>query len=217
MRLTLRTSRASSANARAARSGLSWDEFSIFVYESTGWTLCCTGAIAVEYPDQINPLGLNEHTQVFDDTMQSHKAAMRECQTDIGSNDIYDAFRRASLLHAPTFKAIEAVRGGRGSQATGIVDLHHWKSHQRYCLAEPRLIHPAALDAILQMTFPAYSIDAKNASATTLPTEFRTLWISAGLTNVSTSKVSVHAQVAGRGFRNNTFSVTAALIDSQEL
>lgn len=212
VQLTLRPSQVSKTPWTSAQHETSWNIFSIFMYESAGWTLCCSGAIAVEYT--------NEHGVLEEeyDRMKSHKTALRRCQVDVNSSDIYSAFEKAGLVYGPRFQAMEEVRELRGTEAIGNVNIHHWKLHDPDSPMDPHLIHPAALDAILQMSFPAYSIYAKNASATTLPTGFRSLWISENLANVCpNSKVSVHARVTGRGFRNKMFGITAALVDEEEL
>lgn len=67
------------------------------------------------------------------------------------------------------------------------------------------------------MTFPAYGINGKNASSTTVPTGFRNAWFSADLENVLPhQKALIHAKITERGFRNKRFSITAALVDGQK-
>ncbi|KAI8941217.1 hypothetical protein NX059_002455 [Plenodomus lindquistii] len=212
VQLTLRPAQTSRTSSNSEQHIISWDEFSIFTYESAGWTLCCSGAIAVDYTPE------DDACREAQREKDAHKTALNSCQANVDSSDIYNAFDKAGLVYGPRFRAIEEVREVRGSEATGIVNLHHWKLSDQDTPTDPHLIHPAALDAILQTSFPAYSIHAKNAAATTLPTGFRSLWISADLASVlPDSKVSVHAKVAGRGFRNKMFAITAALVDTDEI
>ncbi|KAH9873180.1 hypothetical protein J1614_005578 [Plenodomus biglobosus] len=214
VQLTLRPSQVSKPASTSAAHETPWNLFSIFTYESAGWTLCCSGAIAVEYAHEDRTIDEPPNAG-----MNSHKTALKRCQTNIDSAEIYNAFEKAGLVYGPRFRAMQDVREVRGSEATGIVDLDHWKLQDQDTPTDPHRIHPAALDAILQMSFPAYSIHAKNASATTLPTGFRSLWISEDLANARTTaaRVTVHARVAGRGFRNKMFGITAALVDGEDL
>lgn len=197
--------------------GVVWDQFTIFVYEGNGWTECCSGAITVEYKEEGQSFSeVNERKESLAERMQSVKAAVEECQIPVDSSDIYNAFERAGLSYGQPFRAIQDVKWNKDGQATGAIHLQHWRSGNEDEFTDPHLIHPAALDSILQMTFPAYSIYSKNASATTVPTGIRSAWFSAELANVSTDqKALVHAKVTGRGFRNKIFSIVAALADTQ--
>lgn len=185
------------------------------MYESDGWFECCSGAIAVEYEEESQNVSENDERKEFvDASIHSIKTAMEYCRTPVDHSDIYDAFGRAGLLYGPFFRSMHKVRWNENVEATGAVQLQHWKS-QGECFTDALLIHPTALDAILQMTLTAYSIYAKNASATTVPTGFRSVWISADLSSAPPdSKALVHAKVAKRGFRNKLFSINAALANS---
>lgn len=219
VQLTLRPS--NSPSAVASTSGLepSWSSFSIFAYENSGWTMCCSGEIAVEHlRDRGGALEAAKYHCLSGEETKSHRHALKTCQVGVDSRSIYRAFEKAGLVYGPRFQALEHVRETRGSEATGMVNLQHWKLQNDDVPADPHLIHPAALDAILQLSFPAYSIHAKTASATTLPTGFKSLWISEGLATAQpNTKVTVHAKVAGRGFRNKMFAITAALAATEEL
>lgn len=213
LQLTLRTAR---TQPSSIKSGNVWDQFTIFVYENGGWVECCSGDIAVEHKgeDQLNK-HVDEREESFHTIKQSLRTARQHCCRSIDSSDVYDAFERADLVYGPYFRAIEDVHWDGDGQATGAVQLQQWKA-LRNGFADSHLIHPTALDAILQMTFPAYSIYNKNASATTVPTGFRHAWLSADLASASVdSKAFVHAKVTERGFRNKVFSITAAMADSE--
>ncbi|KAF1947383.1 polyketide synthase-like protein [Clathrospora elynae] len=214
LQLTLRTAH---TQPSSVKSGNSWDQFTIFVYETDGWVECCSGEVAVEYEREHQPIPeIDEREESLDIKMSSIKTALEICRTCINSSDIYDAFERAGLLYGPYFRALEDVRCNENGQAIGLLQLEQWKSiHESF--ADPHLIHPTALDGILQMTFPAYSIYAKNASATTVPIGFRSVWFSEDFGSASSKpKVLVHARVTERGYRNKVFQITAALADSKK-
>ncbi|KAH7075847.1 polyketide synthase-like protein [Paraphoma chrysanthemicola] len=213
LQLTLRSAR---TQPSSLKSGNTWDQFTIFVYENDGWVECCSGSIAVEYDNtSLLQNQTNEREESFGTVMRSMKTAEQHCRLPIDSAAVYDAFERADLLYGPYFRAMEDIHWDGINQATGAVQLQQWKTLNDG-FVDPHLIHPAALDAILQMTFPAYSIYAKNSSATTVPTGFRHAWFSASLASTSIDpKALVHAEVTERGFRNKVFSIAAALAGSE--
>jgi acyl transferase domain-containing protein/NADPH:quinone reductase-like Zn-dependent oxidoreductase/NAD(P)-dependent dehydrogenase (short-subunit alcohol dehydrogenase family)/aryl carrier-like protein len=197
-----------------------WDQFSIFVYEDGGWHSCCTGSITIDYSDRNDTFRqLDECAKAMEEKKQAFLAASDECRIDIDSADIYSAFNQAGLAYGSTFKGMRNVKWNQRNQATGTIGIRDWQTHAKFNYSDPHLIHPAALDTILQITFPAYSIYAKDSSATTVPTGFSNAWFSANLTRdpSDAQDVSVHAKVSGRGFRNKLFSITAAFADTQEL
>jgi acyl transferase domain-containing protein len=194
-----------------------WNEFSIHVYDSECWVECCSGSIAVEHEKvSRESFEVDGQDDSLATSMRTAKYAANNCQTVVETSDIYGAFARAGLEYGPFFEAVHDVRWNENGEAIGTVDIQQWKSlHEGP--ADPHLIHPTALDAILQMTFPAYSIYAKNASATTVPTGFHSAWFSARqLEAFSSTQAQVHAKVIDRGFRNKLFSIAATLVDNNE-
>jgi acyl transferase domain-containing protein len=192
-----------------------WNEFFIFVYENDGWVECCSGALAVDFKEDATQIfEVDERVEYHGARVRSITTAMDDCHTNISSSDVYEAFSRAGLSYGPFFQSLQDIRWDGNSQATGAVNLEQWRLLNDVPV-DSHLIHPTALDAILQLTFPAFSIYDKNASATTVPTGFRSAWFPAVATNASGSKAMVHAKVIERGFRNKSFAITAALIDSE--
>ncbi|KAH7372371.1 polyketide synthase-like protein [Pyrenochaeta sp. MPI-SDFR-AT-0127] len=214
LQLTLRPG---NTQSNTSKSGITWNQFTIFVYENNGWSECCSGTVGVEYREENENISeVDELKESLDEKIQSVVAAIDMCQTRVDSSDIYDAFERAGLSYGPSFRALQDVKWNKDGEATGAIHLQHWRSQDEYSYTDPHLLHPAALDTILQMTFPAYSIYAKNTSATTVPTGFRSAWFSAELANIPADQNAlVHAKVTGRGFRNKLFSITAVLTDTQ--
>lgn len=208
LQLTLRTA---NTQPKSSKFGSDWDQFTIFVYENNTWVECCSGSVAVHYQE--------ESQEPNDEQEQkSPKTAMERCYRPISSEEIYAAFDNAGLSYGPYFQSMQNVKWDGGSGAAGFVPLQQWKLHAADSQTDTHLIHPTALDAILQMSFPAYSIFSKNASATTVPTGFRKVWFSNELAHIAPdSRASVYAKVSERGFRKKTFSITAALGESERL
>lgn len=195
-----------------------WEQFFIYVYENDGWVECCAGAIALEHGsgnDQTHEITQDHHSS--NEHVRAVEAAKSTCRIPVPSSEIYDAFTKAGLAYGPFFEGVQDVLWNGNGEATGAVDLQQWRT-LREDFTDEHLIHPTALDAILQMTFPAFSIYAKSASSTTVPTGFRSAWFSAfSASEMADSKATVHAKVTERGFRNKIFSVAAANLESETL
>jgi len=207
------TLRPANLDPRNELPGSLWDHFSLFTYEDEGWHLCCAGSISIAYN---NGSGSSGGSDVLAEKKPNMQAALEECHSEIDSGEIYGAFNQAGLAYGPTFRGVRNVKWDKNSQATGTIGLRDWEAQAKFSYSDAHLIHPAALDTILQMTFPAYSIYAKDSSATTVPTGFSNAWFSSELANTpcNLQEVQVHAKVSGRGFRNKLFAVTAAFAHS---
>ncbi|RAR00022.1 polyketide synthase PksJ [Stemphylium lycopersici] len=208
--LTVRPTR---VNSRNVELGDVFDKFSIYIYEDDSWHLCCNGLIAMQHDSRgYSTSGHDEKQVPFGTNGQTMLPAMTGCYTSLDSADIYTAFDHAGLSYGPTFRGVREVKWDQQSQATGLIGLGDWEKHARQEYSDPHLIHPAALDTILQMTFPTYSIYEKTSSATTVPTGFNNAWFSNDLGRASSlgSDVIVHAKVIGHGFRNKLFAIHAA-------
>jgi len=190
-----------------------FEEFNIYVYED-GWQKCCTGEIAVQYKqDEQCVFGRGEYKKFLQKKAQSITNASSICKTPLRTSEIYNAFERAGISYGSAFRSMQDVNWNREDQATGSVQIRHWESEGYVMSLDPHLIHPSALDAVLQMTFPAYSIYRKESPGTTVPISLSTAWFSEDLAQAPpNAKALVHAQVKSRGFRNHAFSV-AAMVD----
>ncbi|KAE8851971.1 hypothetical protein HRS9122_02258 [Pyrenophora teres f. teres] len=206
------TLRPANLDSRDELPGSMWDHFSLYTYEDEGWHLCCAGSISVDYREAS---GVSD---ILTEKKRNMKVALEECRNDIDSGEIYGAFNHAGLAYGPTFRGMRNVKWDKHNQATGTIGLRDWEAQAKFNYSDTHLIHPAALDTILQLTFPAYSIYAKDSSATTVPTGFSNAWFSSALTTASCDQeeVHVHAKVSGRGFRNKLFTVTAAFAGCQD-
>jgi acyl transferase domain-containing protein len=211
LQLTLRRGK---TQPKESLTALTWNDFAIHVYDSEGWAECCSGAIAIEHEMVYHDFSeVDGREDSLAAGMHTVKSTVNTCQTVVKTSDIYDAFARAGLEYGPFFEALHDVRWNENGEAMGAVDIQQWISLHGGP-TDPHLIHPTALDAILQMTFPAYSIYGKNASATTIPTGFRSAWFSAHIGEASSNtEARVHAKVIERGFRNKLFSIAATLGD----
>ncbi|KAF7887782.1 hypothetical protein EAF00_010076 [Botryotinia globosa] len=90
------------------------------------------------------------------------------------------------LLAWGTVKAASALRNihfyGHDA-ATAKINLCHWATSQSIQSTQDHIIHPAALDAVLQISSIPITNGGEKVVPILLPTIFRELWISAGILN----------------------------------
>jgi acyl transferase domain-containing protein len=188
-----------------------WDQFTIYVFEHNVWAECCSGHIKVEYKDETQQVSARDEREEFlKSRLSGVKSATEKCSIAIPRDEVYEAFSKSGLPYGPFFNALKDVRWNGNGEAVGAIDIQQWKGLQENYTDE-HLIHPSALDTILQTTFPALSIYSRHAHSTTVPTGFRSAWFSSNIANAQPElQTAVHAKVVEKGFRDKLFAISVA-------
>ncbi|MCJ1379111.1 hypothetical protein MMC17_002211 [Xylographa soralifera] len=171
--------------ARDIKSKLSlWSEFCFYVHENGDWSECCNGAVAVDYTKEECEL---------------------DCGTTLGSIQFYDDLENTGLCYGPTFQALKDIHHNDQGEAVGVIDLREWKTKvsSPETHIQPHVIHPTALDGVLQLLFPALTNGMKPVMSTMVPTWADTIWISESLCNATNGDaIKVYAKAIPQGLSN---------------
>jgi SAM-dependent methyltransferase len=167
--------------SREATNGfLVWNECRICGYENGEWSDHCQGAVAVEYETQ--KVDLN-HSQEIEETYRRYTKdfdnATESCTKCVGSKHLYKQLNNLGLIYGPTFQTLQSIYSNNAGEAIAMSNMGKWvpetsPGHIR----SPHVIHPAALDAILQLIIPALTKGANGPFPIMVPTQIRNLWIS---------------------------------------
>jgi len=156
-----------------------WNEFRICVYENKTWRECCTGSVIVEYDESAwSPSGIAETEQQHAVYNSSVREAEGKCGISLDKTTVYNALEKIGLGYGPTFQGLRNIRVDNHGSAVGVVDLQHWMSVDTQGKCKPHLIHPTALDGMLQLAFPALAGSALESIPTMVPTCISNIWIS---------------------------------------
>lgn len=205
----------------AAGEFLTWSVFRVCGYENGEWSDHCQGAIAVEYETQ--KVGLN-HDQEIQETQDRHTKkfddATISCTKSKGSRKLYEQLDSLGLTYGPTFQTLQSIHCNSEGEAIATVNMHKWASETSAgYIRSPHVIHPAALDAVLQLIIPSLIKGANGLFPIMVPTQIRNLWISDnhGGPQLSMGHVSLkseatmklYAKAKYTGFRSATSSATS--------
>lgn len=180
-----------------------WNEFRICFYEDEQWQWVesCRGAISVEYQTEtaaeVGPQRILEETNRYS---SEYDEGSKLCKDVMSSKKLYQSFKQFGYDYGPSFRLIQNPVFNETGHATGNIDLIGWKATISETAIQPHLIHPAALDCIIQLIFPAMSNGFKDKIPTMVPTLVKNLWIS-GLEASEDKTVKVHMHGALRGHR----------------
>ena len=127
-------------NRSAHKSSVVWDEFRIFSYtKSEGWSEHCRGFITVQHKEPISEVeGDRERHHKLSTYKEAIETARARCQGVMDPVQLYEILHSIGLEFQDCFKCIEDVVA---SSPKGI--------------EYPHFVHPATLDASMQMTSPS--------------------------------------------------------------
>jgi hypothetical protein len=198
---------------------LMWNTFRICVFENEEWSDVCDGSIAVEYGgSDLGVNGISTAEQVTLTYKDAFVEGVERCTFPIGPGQFYDHLSGYGLNFGPSFKALTNIQFNEEGDATGTVNLRTWASNCSQNEIRPHIIHPAALDAILQLSFLSLTKGGKETIPTMVPTTFRNLWLSAAIQSKSImdskaesfnedGNISIYTNAKLRGFRNAEASI----------
>ena len=187
-------------------------EFRLYSHEvaTDGWAKHCEGQIQILYEAGRTEVDDGKETQEKGFRLnQLYENSPGFCGRDIDSESTYRRLQASGLEYGPSFMRLDKLHVISAGLAKGEVTAIPHSSNNATKFAHPHVIHPAVLDGILQMTFPAlFGMDDTIAVPTLVPTRVQKLWISsAGLAQAES--VKVRAESAFKGHRAVESSIFA--------
>lgn len=195
---------------------ITWSEYRLYVLENSEWAEVSRGSIRVNYEEA--PAEVDNGLE-FIKEIESYRRILLDGQkhlpepTDIQS--IYKVFEQSGLGFGPTFQTLRNGSSNDQGEAVAEIGLHSWllkcnKGHQT-----PSVIHPTALDGLLQLSFLALSQGGEKSIPSLVPTRIHKLWISqVGLNDESIATIKAYNKSVFRGFREAESTVIA--LDTSE-
>ncbi|KAF1949998.1 hypothetical protein CC80DRAFT_598435 [Byssothecium circinans] len=157
-------------------------EFRLYSYRDNNWTYHCEGVVRVQYSAaqeakfttaDRSPMqaALRQATE-FDDL--SNNSARK-----LGNSKLYgDLFPRFGYQYGATFQGLHALSSdGKNKASARIVPLEA-DAKERAEIRQQHIIHPAALDAVLQLALVAAAKGGESAIPTIVPEKISKLWVS---------------------------------------
>jgi NADPH:quinone reductase-like Zn-dependent oxidoreductase/SAM-dependent methyltransferase len=163
-------------------------DFRIYSVRDQHWTLHCQGII---------------YGMVSE--MLPTRSVPRECEypkdgtgTLLNTNEVYDLLTRSGYHYGPSFRLLTRLHR-EGNQTFATLTAPTTQICERLSIQDPHIIHPAALDAVLQLGLIGVSSGEERRIPTILPTRIRSLKIvSSGLnicSDVCTIELSSNSRI----------------------
>ncbi|KAF3392430.1 Compactin diketide synthase mokB [Penicillium rolfsii] len=184
----------------------SWRRFYISSYNesSNTWTEHCSGDIAVEHANMLDPINKGREAKAEAQAqLEAFRWAKDDCSRSMNFPMIYKNLQKQGLNFGPLFQNLGDVRtSGSGSGImTGTVSTPDIAKSMPKQYMHSHLIHPATMDSMIHMMIAAV-IDFNGRDfldRIRLPTFIREIWVSADVNSLPHHKFTGHASVTLSG------------------
>ena len=188
----------------------SWTEFRLYAFESDAWSEICQGYIAIKYDD----ISDSEVQQI----RERYQQGADRCSIECFAGSLYSSLDAHGITFGPRFRGLKNIRVNNFGEATATSSLLAWQTGTVDVDIQSHVIHPIALDAVLQTSLSALSQGGRKPIATMIPTAIPSLCLFVNKDEISTchprsideiGNVEIFAKAKPRGLRSSEMSVTA--------
>lgn len=171
------------------------NEFRIYTLTNGEWAENCRGKIVLEYEHEENEIdGGNEARMEFQHCKLVYLAAIKSCSISIKPPVLYEALGEQGLSYGDTFQTLNEIRCS-DREAVGRVKLRKWANAVNETEYQEHVIHPTALDGLLQLCYAASARDGQRKAPTMIPEGIEEVWISArGLGQSNNDSIRAYAK-----------------------
>lgn len=185
--------------------------FILYAHLNDQWTTICEGLISTVEKDCKNrpcfgsggPLRSMEIHHLVD-------AITTDCKADLKEAAFYEQMAAYGFEFGPTFQSLNEIKYSNNGKAIAVVELDAWTKKTKSGSIQDHIIHPTALDGILQLSMVAISRGMQQAIPVMVPTQVKSIWVSHELLHRSAdSRLRVFVQMDFKGFREADFTLVA--------
>ena len=196
-------------NRSARTSSDEWDEFRVFSYTGTeGWTEHCRGLVGVKHQYRSSDVE-------GDGRLRSKKASHQDeletaqvrCQDAIKPEQLYGDLHAIGLEFQDNFQCIKEARSGPNS-SLGIVCIPDTRSFMPKRFEHPHVLHPATMDACMQMTSIPL-VNTGTLQSPMVPTFIKELHVASDVPNTPGTELLVRTDTTMTGKRSSISSISA--------
>ncbi|KAI5928775.1 hypothetical protein F4810DRAFT_645308 [Camillea tinctor] len=196
-------------------------EFYLSSFTNSEWKDICSGLITTEYVEKSGGIyDAEEDTQKSRVFYQSRLQEIAEnCLAEASKERVYQMGKQIGFEFGPTFQTLSDISydpAGRYSIAT--IELDEWmKKYPTKPVVEPHVIHPTALDGVLQTMSVMMNRGGTELAPLHAPTQFQEIWVSHKLLSRDPDvKIRVGARTTRYAVRDLDASVTALYAETME-
>lgn len=191
----------------------------MYAFENDAWSEICQGHIAIEFDESSDSLGESTALSALPQQIfETYQRGAERCKFECRHGSFYRFLHIHGHAYGPTFRGLRNIRFNDFGEATATTNLQAWMDGTSDVDIQPHVIHPAALDTVLQTIYPAISRGGRKSIPTVMPTAlpFLSLFVEDNHVHISdstaiskTGDVRMHAISKPQGLRKTELSITA--------
>lgn len=160
-----------------------WSQFNMFIYEERDWVEVCRGRIRTycESEEEEESGDLKEHAvadrlQRWDQNEIAEKFSKSQSAQSFNTKAFYDLVSTEhNALYGPAFKTLDNISILDTGEVMADISTRKWAEVYSDKHVSPHIIHPATMDGVFQLVFPALL----GSGRTVVPTRVRRMWVNA--------------------------------------
>ena len=185
--------------------------FELHRYSNETWAVVCSGTIAAEYATEGADDDGNEESSIeslrYSGLFQN---GSKRCNQPITTSQFYLNLANYGCEFGPMHRVLEHIQYDDAGRAKASICLDDWVTKVSSDMPQAHVIHPTALDGILQLSLAALSHGSWKVLPTMVPTNVESIWVSHSLLDRSIgAKLHAYAETMFQGYREADFRVVA--------
>lgn len=195
-------------------------EFRLYSYCDGQWSQHCEGHVRVECKSDRTSFATHDpRLEVLQQTMSDFDRLSNEGLRTLTSTDLYEhLFPKFGYGYGPAFQGLTNIYSDERAEACASIRPLKQEVKERLHIRHPHIVHPAALDAALQLAFVAASRGGTTNIPTIVPNRIHKLWISNdGLGFPEVNEVRLHASASMNHRRKMEASVSVLCAETDKL
>ncbi|KAI9695597.1 MAG: Type I Iterative PKS [Bogoriella megaspora] len=193
--------------------------FRLCAHSDTEWRDICTGSIVTEYEETPDQVYTGDDDRLSREEYQlAYETTKKHCSVWTRRENFYQAAVEMGSDFGPSFQTLhEIAYDAQGSCAAGKVVLNDWMTKVINQNVQDHVIHPTALDGVLQVAAVALTKGGTKRPPLMAPTQIRECWISGSLIcRDSETSLNIIAENTLENIRDVDASIVALRSDTQE-
>lgn len=173
-----------------------WLQFHLFVFEETGCIEICRGQIRTHREDTGSE-DLKPYLRRWKTSDFLKRLSLTE--KSFTTKELYDRFAATyDAEYGPTFQTLHNISLSATGEVMADINTRKWAEEHGEKYVSPHVIHPATIDGLFQLVFPATE---DNVKKTLVPTRVGRIWVNAKGLSQHVTSIRVMGRCLNRGHR----------------
>lgn len=188
-----------------------WYNFQLFTFQNNSWVLNCKDQIGAEYDDIQDQRGVSLSSKKPTSIEQYSLGKQTTCIATTETEKYYEKLATFGLEFGPSFRTLDTISYNNDGESIAFINNQAWKQNITRTAISKHVIHPTALDGVLQVILVALSKGGTEPIPTLVPTQIEEMWLSNDLLDKQpyNDRMQLFSKCKANGLREIESNITA--------